>query len=247
MSSEDPDCVGLFGPFHQDYLVLARYGDILDDLENTRMANANRYGALARAGAVGSAEANLLADLVEGLEHLEHQATLGLSKAMRRHPLGPWVKRTVGIGEKQGARLLAAIGDPYWNAAADRPRRGPAELWAYCGLHVLESPGGGVAARRQKGQRSNWNGLAKSRVWLIAGSCVKQVRSPYREVYDKRRAATLGRVHQVECVRCGPSGHPALPGSPWPKAHQHADALRVVGKAVLRDLWVESREAHRKL
>jgi hypothetical protein len=31
---------------------------------------------------------------------------------MRAHPLGPWVKRTTGVGEKTGARLLAAIGDP---------------------------------------------------------------------------------------------------------------------------------------
>lgn len=33
----------------------------------------------------------------------------------------------------------------------------------------------------------------------------------------------------------------AAPGSPWSDAHRHADALRIVGKRFLIDLWVASR------
>lgn len=58
------------------------------------------------------------------------------------------------------------------------------------------------------------------------------------EVYLKRRFVTRGRVHAKDCVRCGPKGHPAAAGSPWSAAHKEADALRIVGKEILRDLWV---------
>lgn len=61
---------------------------------------------------------------------------------------------------------------------------------------------------------------------------------PYRAVYETRRQTTADRTHADLCVRCGPAGRPAQPGTPWSKAHQHADALRVVGKAILRDLWL---------
>lgn len=63
-------------------------------------------------------------------------------------------------------------------------------------------------------------------------------RSPYRDTYDDAKATYIDRVHAVECVRCGPSGKPAAIGSPWSPGHQHAAALRLVGKEILRDLWI---------
>jgi hypothetical protein len=141
------------------------------------------------------------------------------------------VKATKGVGEKQGARLLAAIGDVTYNHLADRPRRGPAELWAYCGYHCLavqrssdtrKNPGGEtIAARRKKGERSNWNATAKMRAFLIAESCIKCMDSPYRAVYDKARASWVDRD-----VKDG---------------HKHNHALRLVAKAVLRDLFLAAR------
>lgn len=243
-------------------LVLA---DALDDLERTRIANENRARALADAKGMGGTQAHdQITGLVDALRTLEHGAELALKRALRQHPLGPWVKATVGVGEKQGARLLAAIGDP-----ADR--RTVSQLWAYCGYHVLRSDHccsetqttavgsdtsssdlghttaethatpAGVAPTRRKGQRANWNATAKMRAFLIAGSCVKQSASPYRPVYDAGRAKYADAVHVVECRRCGPAGRPAPAGSPLSAGHQHARALRLVAKAVLRDLWVEAR------
>ena len=66
----------------------------------------------------------------------------------------------------------------------------------------------------------------------------------YADVYYDRKEATVGREHSVECRRCGPSGKPAQPGSIWSDAHRHADALRIVGKEFLRDLWIESKRIH---
>lgn len=60
----------------------------------------------------------------------------------------------------------------------------------------------------------------------------------YGAVYLDRRVRTEDKNHVVECVRCGPSGRPAQPGTPWSKGHQHADGLRVLGKTILKDLWI---------
>ena len=265
---------------------LALSADVVGDLEAVRVANENRLRQLTRTGADKDGEERgfgldathpdvaRLTAIVELIGRAEHDAVLQLQRAMRRHALGPWVRSTVGIGEKQAARLLAAIGDPYWNTLHDRPRT-VSELWAFCGFHTLpcgqgrsdaqtSTAAGGqtgssdpgqraldthrtsarVAARRQRGQKDNWSAAAKMRAYLVAESCIKQARSPYRPVYDARRAATSERVHAVACVRCGPSGKPAQPGTAWSAGHQHADALRIVAKRILRDLWRAARDLH---
>lgn len=128
--------------------LLALLADVLDDLERTRIANENRLRQLTRTEEDKDGETRGLGlttddpsvarihTVVHGLSELEHAAELNLARQLRTHPLGAWIKRTPGIGEKQGARLLAAIGDPYWNTLHNRPRT-VSELWAYCGLHVL--------------------------------------------------------------------------------------------------------------
>lgn len=214
-----------------------------------------------------------LSGMVDALAALEHGAELVLRRAFRRSALHPWVKAQVGLGDKQVARLLGAIGDPYWHLAEDRPRT-VSELWAYSGLHVLPvshsrcapqeapadgdqlparhrstdthigdasgnqtsdpghpapdtpRPGAGVAARRRKGQQANWSTEAKTRAYLCATSCIKQAESPYRAVYLARREHTAAT-------------HPD-----WTAGHSHNDALRVTSKAILRDLWRESRRLH---
>ncbi|MEV7770473.1 hypothetical protein [Kitasatospora sp. NPDC086791] len=266
--------------------LLALLADVLDDLERTRIANENRLRQLTRDAEDADGELRgfglttdvpqvaVVADLVDALGKLEHQASLSLQRAVRKHPLGPWVKATVGVGEKQGARLIAAIGDPYWNTLHDRPRL-VSELWAYCGLHVLPAAGhvlhgtheklaggggkqgdpdhsrsgihstpAGVAPTRTRGQRANWSTAAKMRAYLVAESCIKQTRSPYRAVYDAGRAKYAEAVHEVECRQCGPSGNPARVGTAISAGHQHARAMRLVMKEILKDLWHESRRLH---
>jgi hypothetical protein len=137
--------------------VLLILADALDDLERTRIANENRLRHLTRSAEDKDGEVRglgldervpqvaQLTAIVDDLRKIEHRATLNLNRQMRKHPLGPWVKATKGVGEKQAARLLAAIGDPYirpeivredGTVEPSRPRR-VSDLWAYCGLHVL--------------------------------------------------------------------------------------------------------------
>lgn len=240
-----PNSGSLADPF------LALAADVLDDAERTRIANENRLRQLTRSATDSDGEERgfgldeshpdvaRLAAIVDLLRQVEHQATLNLQRMMRAHPLGPWIKAQKGVGDKQAARLLAVIGDPYWHTAEDRPRL-VSELWTYCGH--------GRRGRRTRGMSPEelfalGNPVAKSRLWLISTSCLK-AQGHYAEVYAKRKAMTPDREHAEVCVRCGPSGHPALPGSPWSDAHRHADALRVTGKALLRDLWREAKRIH---
>jgi hypothetical protein len=198
-----------------DALLLIQ-ADRLDDIERTRIANENRLRSLAQVkGLAGTEAESELAEFVALLAGLERQATRALEKAMKAHPLGPWVARTKGIGLKQAARMIAAIGDPIWNGAADRPRRGPAELWQFAGH------GDPARSKLRKGQPVEHSPTAKMRVHLVATSCMKQRESPYRAVYDRERTKWADRD-----VSDG---------------HRHNHALRVVGKEILKDLFNEAR------
>lgn len=253
---------------------LATLAALLDDIEGNRKAHANRVriltadepdedGVIRGFGLDESHPAvGILSGLGDQLAALEHQTILALQRAMRQHPLAPWQKQAKGVGEKQLARLLASIGDPYLRTMPDgteQPRT-VSQLWAYCGLHNLPSghegsdaqtmraagattspgsttpgptpksatsaPGSHTAAKRAKGVKANWNTDAKTRAYLIATSIVKQASSPYRAAYDARRA------HTAET-------HPD-----WTPGHSHNDALRIVSKAILRDLWRAARTYH---
>jgi hypothetical protein len=192
----DPAANELPTPVNQTLLdpALCMAADVLDDLERVRMANENRVRQMTRSTEDKDGETRgfgyepshpdvaKLAEIVLNLKRLEHEATLELQRRLRKHPLGGWVKATKGVGEKQGARLLAAIGDPYINSAKDAPRTVSA-LWAYCGLHVLrdtdqslddtQGAAVGVAAKRRKGERANWSTKAKMRAHLVAQKCTE--------------------------------------------------------------------------
>lgn len=232
---------------------LALAADVLDDAERTRIANENRLRQLTRSEEDSDGEVRgfgldeshpdvaRLAALVDMLRKIEHQAGLNLQRLLRQHPLGPWVKAQKGIGEKQAARLLAVIGDPYVNEQTGEIRT-VSQLWAYCGH-------GDPSRKLRKGMTQAelftlGNPVAKSRTWLIACAVLK-AQGPLSDAYYARKEATEGRVHATECRRCGPAGKPAAEGSPWSDAHRHADALRVLGKTILRDLWREAKRIHR--
>ncbi len=230
---------------------IATLAALLDDIEGNRKAHANRVriltadepdedGVIRGFGLDESHPAvGILSGLGEQLAALEHQTILALQRAMRQHPLAPWQKQAKGVGEKQLARLLASIGDPYLRTMPDgteQPRT-VSQLWAYCGLHNIPSgqqtpiaeasaPGSHTAAKRAKGVKTNWSTDAKTRAYLIATSIVKQTSSPYRATYDARRE------HTAET-------HPD-----WTAGHSHNDALRIVSKAILRDLWRAARTYH---
>jgi hypothetical protein len=228
----------------------------LDDVEAARIANENRLRQLTRNepdedGVVRGLGLPLtdpmvkrFAAIVTRFQELEHETILTLQQEMKQHPLSAWMQATPGLGLKQGARLLASVAPVRWNGVEERERT-VSELWSFAGLGLWKlEDGSRVVYRREKGKVANWSPEAKKRSWLCATSTIKVTNSKepnvFRGVYDARRAKTAERVHERPCVRCGPSGKPALPGTPLSPGHQHADALRIVAKEILKEMWLKS-------
>ncbi len=237
-------------------LTIKTLGNLLDDLERVRIMNDNRIGALEREHGPsldGLSQLPELDVIAEQLRAVEHVAELNLKRAWRQHPLAPWAAAYPGIGEKLIARLIAEIGDPArkpldgggqprnenQSRLASTVERTVGQLWAYCGI-------GDPARKRKSGMTQEeafklGNPKAKKLCWLISDSFVKVNRGPGRERYDEARAKYAERVHATACVRCGPSGKPAAPGSPWSLKHQHEAAKRYAVKQFLKELWIASR------
>jgi hypothetical protein len=257
-----------YSPLHDPILEILSAQ--VDDLEGLRIALNNRIHSLTNNepdsdGLVRGAglpeddrDVMRLRAQSDQIQAVEAEAIRQLERRMRHSVWAPWLASAPGVGKKQLARLLGAISDPAWNSR-DARFRTVDELYVYCGFHSVPANGhrssnthgsstaGGptVAPKHCKGVKSNWSDEARMRAWLIATSCVKQRHGTrYRDVYDTTRAKYADVVHAAPCAQCGPRGKPALPGSPLSKGHQHARALRAVAKAVLKDLWRESRRLH---
>lgn len=226
-----PKSTGTTRSYESELATIAMLGHLLDDIEKVRIANGNRIGAAERE--TGDAIPHLVL-IQEQVERLEHIAELELKRAWRRHPLAAWAKPIMGAGEVLMARLVACIGDP-----AERPN--PAKLWAYCGHGDPARAGSVPKGASQEELFKRGNPEAKKRTYLLAAQFRRTPGSHYRAVYDEARVRYSDRVHEKACKRCGPSGKPAQPGSPWSLAHQDAAALRFVGKRFLLDLWKQAR------
>lgn len=238
---------------------LALAADTVSDLEDVRKAAENRLRQLTTDHGLTphNPDVQRLAALADDVRALEAKAVKTLQLAMRAHPLGKWQRSRKYVGEKQLGRLLGAIRDPYWNDLHDRPRK-LRELYAYCGMHVLDgdtgaqgssdrqmTTGAGVAPARRRGQHSTWNESARMRIWNLASKQIIGVGAHYRPLYDDARCKYANSFHSSPCPRCGPKGKPAQAGSPLSDGHKHARAVRIVAKAILRDLWEESRRLHK--
>ncbi|MCR4338565.1 MAG: hypothetical protein NUW01_01620 [Gemmatimonadaceae bacterium] len=207
-----------------------------------------------------------MVDQLHLMKSAEKEAAKRIQAQWKHHPLAPWVETVPGVGPHSCAVVVGMLnGDPA--VAYPIRREGPrgasrwimeepfertlAQLWQYCGY-------GDPTVRRYAGMPQDaalrlGNPLLKSQLHLMAEDAVKcngapdkngreRPLSPYRAVYDARRAETADRLHERSCSRCGPSGHPAQPGSPWSKKHQMFDAHRILLKyGFLKDLRLASR------
>lgn len=236
------------------WLELRTWCELFEDAQKARIAAENRARA--------TAAPDIYDAYLDSLRAAEHECELAMWATYRRTAppeLVRWQKDTPGIGQHLLARLLGHIGHPviatphHWEGtganrvlvAGEPFARRVSDLWQYCGH-------GDPARRMAKGINAEdlaalGRPSAKMLVHLLAEGTMKCIgsetrrRSTYRDVYDRRRLLTADRVHAAPCVRCGPSGKPAVEGSPWSAAHQHADALRIVGKEILRDMWLICR------
>lgn len=199
------------------------------------------------------------------IQSVELAAQKELKRAYKNfvpEPIREFQKETCGLGEHMLARLLGAVGHPavaipsFWQPG--QPPEGHVcdfrckpdskrhlihgEPYLRTKSQLLQYCGHGAPKRIPKGASQEellWNGNpnAKKFTFMISESLMKQKANPskYRLLYEELREEKLH--HLTECVRCGPSGKPAQPGSPLSDKHSHMRALRLVGKQFLRDLY----------
>jgi hypothetical protein len=221
-----------------DFDTLRVFAESYEDVQQTRNAICNRIDAKA-------IPVDPVKDALDALEQSEKKLRLAMRRAFRRAApeVRAWVLETPGVGEHLMARLLGVIGHPviatpyHWEGegkqrklVADPPYlRSVSQLWSYCGH-------GDPTRRRRKGMAAEeamalGNPRAKMLVHLMAdratwqtGTCGRR-RSPYRDVYELARARYAGE-------------------DKWASdSHRRNSALRVTGKAILKDLWIAANDA----
>lgn len=239
---------------NEQWTKLYELSHILDAVETTRMGLLHRLDLLTKP--VEKRGKGLPAEMPEIqaqhalakiFEAEERRLTRELVKVAATFDLASFAQHR-GIGLKSLARLLAAIGEP-------ATRESPAQLWAYCGYHVLEGKG----AARAKGRRANWSTVAKTRAYVMAESCLK-AGGPFREVYDRAKVHYSTAVYEADVTeRRARSRREKIDGEwvevegeikrqarkagdPLSKAHIHARAMRAASKSILLHLWIEARQ-----
>ena len=187
-----------------------------------------------------SDEVQVVKGLIDPLKELEHRTVLSLQKRMRVNPIWPYFKDVKGVGEKTLARLMACIGDPYLRPLDDgsyEPRT-VSQLWAYCGMHTMPNKDGEiVAAKRMKGVQANWNTEAKTRLFLLSQNLLRQ---GIRKDKDGNQYA----VTEYGQLYLDRRAHTAVTHPEWNPGHGLNDALRIMGKELLKQLWRAAREIH---
>lgn len=211
--------------FIREYHNLRCVAEMFWDTQQARISTHNRVmGA--------DVDVMIYADALSACEYAEKACRLGLTRQYRRtvdDGIRAWQKETRGVGEHLLASLLGVVGHPVWaerhcwvGSGSDRRlyslgvfRRRVSDLWAYCGH-------GDPDRRPRRGMSAEEAALsgsprAKRAVWLLSCAQLKS-RGAYRDVYD------AGRERYQE--------------RDWTDGHRHNAALRLVGKALLKDLWL---------
>jgi len=229
-------------PVNNGWAELRVCGDLFARAQAQRIAVSNL---------LRTSDHDMFGPILATLEETEKLCKLALRRCYRRvvpASLRNLQKVEKGLGEDSFARILGHLGDPYiatphWWEGTDSSRvlmqgepyiRTISQLWQYCGHG---RPGRVAKGATAAELAALGNPTLKMLVHLQAEWCMKQ-NGRYRELYTATRETVEDKVHSVPCVRCGPSGRPALEGTRWSKGHQHAHALRIVGKEILRDMWL---------
>lgn len=259
-------------PFIAESIDVMKFtSDALDDIEKIRIMQENRLRTMTdeikNLDGFDYPSVDVARTTTQQLIDIESDLIKELNRQLKRSPFIDFAKSHVGVGEKQFARLITEINDPFWRSeniintddetftTRDGRTIAPGEvsfpagprtvtqLWSYCGLANTET---GQPVRRTRGIRSNWNQNAKTRTWLIIDSCLKQL-SPACRVTNE----TSIKSHLEGCS-CSPYrvvidnrrtktivDHPE-----WSPGHALADAKRIAMRELLKDLWRFSRDIH---
>jgi hypothetical protein len=179
-----------------------------------------------------------------------------LAEVMEGTSIHAWVQETRGLG--RAVFFVLGLMPPL------EEFRTVSGVWKYVGLHVSD----GAAVRQRKGQRLGFSARRRAYALMRVGEPCIKARSPYREIYDRRKQRTAvthpdmlkegagceycdlayqrtkaqRAERKLERVRTSVAIDCAnLGGVHWSPKHRHMDALRVMTKSILRDAFRISR------
>ena len=112
-------------------------------------------------------------------------------------------------------------------------------FWKVAGLHVVD----GVSPRRRRGEKLDYNPAARTLMWKVADSFIKQRTEPYRGVYDVEKERQLGRVYPVGELAGRFNGY-KKDDTKLLRGHAHNRALRYMEKLFLRDYYLKLCEIY---
>jgi len=206
-----------------DFLELRMLAECFEDAQKARISCGLRMGS-------GTVAPDFYTAMEAAQKAVEHLAALELHRCYRRTvdpEIVAWQKAERGVGEHMLARLFGVLGHPVHTTVhrhegperevvvVGEMDRSVSQLCSYCGHGDPERKR--RSGMSQEAALSLGSPRAKMLVHLIAESIVK-ARGPLRQVYDDRRYATADRD--------------------WTPMHKHNDALRLLGKAFLKELWL---------
>lgn len=197
-------------------------------------------------------------DLADELRKMEDREGRSIKKELMTLPIWPWLSQFPGLGGVHTARLIAQIEDPrrfpgqrcteghYFppryalgqpcpdndcggTTLDPRPGTGVRSVWHFAGLHVGDD---GRSPRKRKGQRVDWNPVARTCALQpdgLADQIIKQRVPKYRDIYDQQKER-LARERGVVFGDAPPGLRPI---------EVHERARKIAVKAFIGDLLVE--------
>lgn len=158
-------------------------------------------------------------------------------------PIYSWLKNIKGISHLLSAQLISYIDIKKFRQVSS--------LWHYCGMHVKN----GIAPKRSKGNKIDWNPQMRMICYKISDSFIKQRTLKYRDIYDKEKAKQLilledqvninnhqqnvskRKKKEVEIIH--EMNTMIILAPPQSKGHADMRARRKAVKEFLKDLFLE--------
>jgi hypothetical protein len=129
------------------------------------------------------------------LMSLEADTLERIKTALKAVPIATWLLEQKGIGPTLAGVLVSEVDITRCNT--------PSALWAYAGLHCDQETG--MAVRRKKGVKSNWNPFLKTKLVKVLAECFIKSNSPWRSHYDNYKTRKTNQLVQV-CRPCNGTG-----------------------------------------
>jgi len=163
------------------------------------------------------------------LKREENKTKKLIEQYLKSEPMWEWLKNIRGISAILAINLLK-----YFDI---RKAKHPSSFWKYAGLHVEN----GVAPKRVKKKKLDFNLKARALMWKIADSFIKQRTPKYREMYDRVKKKYLEQEYPKGYLA---SKYPHYSKDDTKLKPKHAEmrARRYIAKQFLLDFWLEWRK-----